>query len=303
MSETNSGETRSDRTEEARKEGARKDMESMYRTDVQTHTSWGAPIMWDGIFQADLYDQTHRTNRSSVALTVFAVGRYLDAYLGAFLNSSERHFMVGLPVRYYIFTDLPEKVPDLQLGPQRSLEIIRVEGHSRWQDISMARMKTIADTIESVIRHSSTHVFCMDVDQVFTARFGSEALGDLVALLHAWYYNLPKVLYTYDHNPQSSAFMVTGDFYYHAAVFGGSCASVKALAEVCYQGILRDMENGVEALWHDESHLNKYFWLHRPSKVLSPEYCWDPFIGQKSDIRVARLLWAPKNYKELRPNV
>ena len=234
---------------------------------------------------------------------LFPPPRYLDAYLGAFLNSSERHFMVGLPVRYYIFTDLPEKVPDLQLGPQRSLEIIRVEGHSRWQDISMARMKTIADTIESVIRHSSTHVFCMDVDQVFTARFGSEALGDLVALLHAWYYNLPKVLYTYDHNPQSSAFMVTGDFYYHAAVFGGSCASVKALAEVCYQGILRDMENGVEALWHDESHLNKYFWLHRPSKVLSPEYCWDPVIGQKSDIRVARLLWAPKNYNKLRPNV
>ena len=34
--------------------------------------------MWDGIFQADLYDQTHRTNRSSVALTVFAVGRLVD---------------------------------------------------------------------------------------------------------------------------------------------------------------------------------------------------------------------------------
>jgi hypothetical protein len=33
--------------------------------------------MWDGIFQADLYDQTHRTNRSSVALTVFAVGRWV----------------------------------------------------------------------------------------------------------------------------------------------------------------------------------------------------------------------------------
>ena len=33
--------------------------------------------MWDGIFQADLYDQTHRTKRSSVALTVFAVGRWV----------------------------------------------------------------------------------------------------------------------------------------------------------------------------------------------------------------------------------
>ena len=47
------------------------------RTDVQTRTHWGAPIMWDGMFKADQYDQTHRTNGSSVALTVFAVGRWV----------------------------------------------------------------------------------------------------------------------------------------------------------------------------------------------------------------------------------
>ncbi|KAJ3602128.1 hypothetical protein NHX12_029887 [Muraenolepis orangiensis] len=273
------------------------------RTDVQTHTSWGAPIMWDGMFQADLYDLKHETDKSSVALTVFAVGRYLDAYLGAFLNSAEQHFMVGLPVKYYIFTDLPEKVPSLQLGPQRSLEVIRVQGHSRWQDISMTRMKTIADTIESDIRHHSTHVFCMDVDQVFAWRFGSEALSDSVALLHAYYYNSPKEMFTYDRNPKSCAFMLTGDFYYHAAVFGGSCTSVKAIAEACYRGILQDKDSGVEALWHDESHLNKYFWLHRPSKVLSPEYCWDPVLGQRQEIHVTRIRWAPKQYQALRPNV
>ncbi|CAL8285436.1 unnamed protein product [Lota lota] len=236
--------------------------------------------MWDGILQAELNDQKHKRKRLSVALTVFAVSRYLDAYLGAFLNSSERHFMVGLPVRYYIFTDLYKKVPGLHLGPQQSLEIIRVEGHSRWQEISMTRMKTIADAIESVIRHSSTHVFCMDVDQVFTGRFGSEALGDLVALLHSWLYNVPKAEFTYDRNPKSSAFMLTGDFYYHAAVFGASCASVKAMAKACYQGILRDMENGVETLWHNESHLNKYLWLNSTSKLLSPEYCWDTWPAE-----------------------
>ncbi|XP_040890344.1 N-acetyllactosaminide alpha-1,3-galactosyltransferase-like [Toxotes jaculatrix] len=275
-------------------------LDMMSRRDVQTCTSWKAPIIWEGMFEPDLYDQMHKREGSSVALTVFAVGRYLDAYLKTFLSSSEHHFMVGLPVTYYIFTDEPKKVPDIKLAAQRSLKVIEVKRHSRWQDISMMRMKTISDVIESDIRHNFTHVFCFDVDQVFTGRFGSEALGDSVALLHAYYYHLPKRFYTYDRNPKSKAYMETGDFYYHAAVFGGSWKSVKALADACYQSIMEDKQNNVEALWHDESHLNKYLLLHKPSRVLSPEYCWDNSIGYRADIRVTRLVWAPKHYDKLR---
>lgn len=208
--------------------------------------------------------------------------------------------MLGLPVTYYVFTDLTEKMPDIKLAPQRSIKVIQVERHSRWQDVSMMRMKTISEVIESDIRNHCTHVFCFDVDQVFTGRFGSEALGDSVVLLHAHFYRLPKSLFTYDRNPKSKAYMEVGDFYYHAAVFGGSWKWVKALTEACYQGIMEDKKNNVEALWHDESHLNKYLWLHKPSRVLSPEYCWDPSIGSRSDIRVTRLQWAPKHYKALR---
>ncbi|XP_034541646.1 N-acetyllactosaminide alpha-1,3-galactosyltransferase-like isoform X2 [Notolabrus celidotus] len=280
-----------------------KDIDSLSfssRLDIQTRTTWGAPIIWEGMFDPYIYDAIHKNLRSSVALTVFAVGRYLDAYLWTFLNSSEHHFMLGLPVKYYVFTDMPEKLPNIKLAPQRTMKVIHVERHSRWQDISMMRMKSIADIIESDIRQHCTHVFCFDVDQVFTGRFGSEALGDSVALLHAHFYRLPVKRFTYDHNPKSKAYMETGDFYYHAAVFGGSWESVKAMTEACYQSIMEDKENKVEALWHDESHLNKYLWLHKPSKVLSPEYCWDTSIGSPSEIRVKRLLWAPKKYGELR---
>ncbi|XP_056294262.1 alpha-1,3-galactosyltransferase 2-like isoform X1 [Pseudoliparis swirei] len=270
------------------------------RPDVLTCTYWKAPIIWEGMFDPDLYDQMHKKAGSSVALTVFAVGRYLDVYLGTFLNSSEHHFMLGLPVTYYVFTDVPEKVPDIKLAPQRSIKVIKVERNSRWQDISMMRMKTISDIIESDLRHHCTHVFCFDVDQVFSGRFGSEALADSVALLHAHYYRFPQKWFTYDRNPKSKAYMQTGDFYYHAAIFGGSWKSVKALTDACYQSIMEDKQNNVEALWHDESHLNKYLWLHKPSKVLSPEYCWDNEIGYRSDIIVTRVLWAPKYYVTLR---
>ncbi|XP_062249004.1 N-acetyllactosaminide alpha-1,3-galactosyltransferase-like [Platichthys flesus] len=273
------------------------------RGQVETITSWKGPIMWNGIFDANAYDELHIQLRSSVALTVFAVGRYLDAYCKDFLTSAEKHFMPGLPVTYYVFTDSPEKVPQIELGPQRHLKVIKVKMYIRWQDISMMRMSMISNLIDSEIASSFSHIFCFDVDQVFEARFGSEALGDSVALLHAHYYKLPKEKFTYDRNKKSTAFMETGDFYYHAAIFGGLCANVKNLTDACYLSIMEDKINDVEALWHDESHLNKYYWLNKPSKLLPPEYCWDYSIGDRSNIEIVRLRWAPKHYDTLRANV
>lgn len=209
--------------------------------------------------------------------------------------------MPGLPVTYFVFTDLPEEVPEITLAPRRNIRIVKVERHNRWQDISMMRMKTISEVIDKVLQHNFSYVFCFDVDQIFTGRFGSEALGESVALLHAHYYKLPKHRFTYDRNPKSKASMTAeGDFYYHAAIFGGTCEKVKALADFCYVNIMEDKLKNVEALWHDESHLNKYFWLFKPTKLLSPEYCWDNTISNAEDILIKRLVWAPKNYEKLR---
>nr|XP_025870187.1 alpha-1,3-galactosyltransferase 2 [Vulpes vulpes] len=91
-----------------------------------------------------------------------------------------------------------------------------------------------------------------------------------------------------------------GDFYYHAAVFGGSVAALRGLTGHCARALQRDRERGLEARWHDESHLNKFFWLHKPAKVLSPEFCWSPDIGWRAEIRRPRLLWAPKEYALVR---
>ncbi|KAJ0068237.1 hypothetical protein NL108_018039 [Boleophthalmus pectinirostris] len=255
--------------------------------------------MWEGMWDPLEYDRAHQQNQTAVALTVFAVGRYLDAYLEKFLVSAEKYFMVGLPVMFYVFTDEPEKVSLIPMGSQRNMRVIKVERHSRWQDISMMRMKTISELIISEIQYLYPYVFCFDVDQVFTGRFGSEALGESVALLHAHYYKLPKNRFTYDRNPKSKACMETGDFYYHAAIYGGTWENVKKIADECLANIMEDKKNDVEALWHDESHLNKYFWLHKPTKLLSPEYCWDQYLP-KQDIIVMRLVWAIKDYGRLR---
>ncbi|XP_072887863.1 alpha-1,3-galactosyltransferase 2-like isoform X1 [Hemitrygon akajei] len=270
------------------------------RTDVQTCTSWNAPIIWEGTFNPTDFDEMHKKKNTVIGLSVFAVGNYLDLYLEHFLMTADEHFMPGFSVIFYVFVDDLTKLEQIvsKLSGRGKVRGLKVERHKRWQDNSMFRMKQIYELIDNHAKEEANYIFCFDVDQYFKGRFGTEALSESVALLHAWFYRKPKFLYTYESNPHSAAYIESkGDFYYHAAVFGGTWQSVRNLTEACYLGIMQDKERNMEALWHDESHLNKYFWLHKPTKILSPEYCWDPKIGWRRDIRVFRLLWVKKQYK------
>lgn len=228
--------------------------------------------------------------------------RYLEKYLARFLDSAEQHFMEGQRVVYYVFTERPAAVPRMELGPDRRLRVERVVRARRWQDVSMQRMRTLHEALGGRLGREAHFVFCMDVDQHFSSAFGPEALAESVAQLHAWHYHWPRWLLPFERDARSAAALAPGDgdFYYHAAVFGGSVAALRGLTAHCAQGLQRDQARGLEARWHDESHLNKFFWLHKPAKVLSPEFCWSPDIGQRAEIRRPRLLWAPKEYALLR---
>lgn len=272
------------------------------RPEVLTCTSWGAPIIWDGTFDPNAAQQEATQQNLTIGLTVFAVGRYLEKYLSRFLETAEQHFMVGQRVVYYVFTERPAAVPRVPLGLGRQLRVQRVARERRWQDVTMQRMQQLHEALGGQLGRETHFVLCMDVDQHFSGAFGPEALAESVAQLHAWHYRWPRRLLPFERDARSAAALAPGegDFYYHAAVFGGSVAALRRLTAHCAQGLRRDRARGLEARWHDESHLNKFFWLHKPAKVLSPEFCWSPDIGRRAEIRRPRLLWAPKEYGLLR---
>ncbi|XP_025031420.1 N-acetyllactosaminide alpha-1,3-galactosyltransferase-like isoform X2 [Python bivittatus] len=230
--------------------------------------------------------------------------KYLDKYLEDFLISADAFFMTGHKVIFYIMVDDLSKVPEIKLSPQRTLKFFQVKQESRWQDVSMMRMKTIGDLVQACIRYEVDFLFCMDVDQIFQSDYGVETLDESVAQLHAWFYNMEKTSFTYERRPTSAAYISyeEGDYYYHGAVFGGTPLQVLNLTRQCYQGILQDKGQDMEAIWHDESHLNKYFLLNKPTKLLSPEYCWDYRIGFPPQIHNIKLFWMPKEYEEVRDN-
>lgn len=163
-------------------------------------------------------------------------------------------------------------------------------------------MKIISEHITEHIQNEVDYVFCMDVNQTFQDSYGLETLGDSIAQLHSyWYKKSPKDV-PYERNVSSEAYIPEGkgDFYYHAAVFGGTASQVLKITKECAKGIMNDKKNNIEAVWHDESHLNKYFFLHKHTKILSPEFCWDSRNAKTDDIETVKLSWNFKHYEYLR---
>lgn len=79
--------------------------------------------------------------------------------------------------------------------------------------------------------------------------------------------------FPYERNQNSLACIPlgSGKYYFQGGLNGGRQSEYIKLLETCFDNIEKDVQNGVIACSHDESHLNKYL-LGKNVRVLGPEY-------------------------------
>uniref|UniRef100_A0A8C9DFH2 ABO glycosyltransferase n=1 Tax=Prolemur simus TaxID=1328070 RepID=A0A8C9DFH2_PROSS len=269
------------------------------REDALVMTPWLAPIVWEGTFNIEILNEQFWLQNATIGLTVFAVEKYVE-FLTLFLETAEAYFMVGHRIKYYVFTDQPDDVPLIKLRDGRQMVIIEIQSHAR-------RMQVISNFSQERFLGEADYLVCMDVDMKFSDHVGVEILSSLFGTLHPGYYGVKRSNFPYERRPQSQAYIPEdeGDFYYTGTLFGGSVPEVHRLTKACHQAIMIDQASDIEAMWKDETYLNKYLLHHKPTKVLSPEYMWDkqllllPMVMQKvtSDDLIhqpARLEWCQR---------
>jgi histo-blood group ABO system transferase len=140
------------------------------------------------------------------------------------------------------------------------------------------------------------YLFYCDADMLFVDSVGDEILGDLVATIHPGFQGGRG---TPETNPKSLAYVLPKEnlIYYAGGFNGGTSKNFLKMSETIDKNIDVDMGNNFIAIWHDESHMNRYFIDNKPAITLDPSYCYPESWNLPYK---KRLLALDKNHSEIR---
>jgi len=149
------------------------------------------------------------------------------------------------------------------------------QDHLPWPHTTLRRYQFFWSQ-QAVLRECDYLFYC-DVDMTFVGPVGEEVLGDLVGTIHPGFWNKPRTAFSYETNEASTAYVPPerGEKYYAGGFNGGTASEFLAMSECLSRNIQIDLDKGIIAKHHDESHLNNYLaTVKAPTVALSPSYCF-----------------------------
>ena len=222
-----------------------------------------------------------------IGLLIIATNKYVT-FLQPLIESADKNFLLNESVTYFIFTN-----QNIEISSNREVVKINVE-HKEWPWMTLGRYKIFSEY--SNILQNMDYLFYCDVDMRFESVVGGEILSNRVATQHPGYYEQRG---TPETNPLSLACVFPHeDMQYFAGGFnGGTSEEYLKMSEVISNNIDLDLSRDIIAVWHDESHMNRYFIDNPPTKILNPSYCYP----ENWNIPFERKLLAlDKNHSEIR---
>jgi histo-blood group ABO system transferase len=223
-----------------------------------------------------------------IGLLNIATNRYLE-FVDNLYNSANEYFLAkdGHEIFFFLFTNLPDSIK------RKDIQVINQE-HYPWPGMTLRRYEIFSKNSE--LLSTMDYLFYCDIDMVFEGYVGNEIIGDLVATIHPGFWDAPLRVLSYERNPISKAYvaLTEGQRYYAGGFNGGRSENFLKMSETIYKNIEEDKSKGHIAVWHDESHLNRYLIDNPPSVVLDPSYCFpkDAVWAQQHPYRATKKLCA-----------
>ncbi len=222
-----------------------------------------------------------------VGLCVVATGKY-DVYAEEMIASARQFFCTDHKVTYFVFTDgTIKEAPDVVKVYQKRMG---------WPFDTLKRFH-VYEANKDLFKDID-YLFATDADMRFAAPVGSEILSKRVATTHPGFFKDGKKG-SFETNQKSTAFVHKKEKknYFAGGFYGGTKEEFLKFVSTAKKQIDKDLKWDYIAVWHDESHLNRYFIDNPPTLILNPSYCypenWDLPFEKK-------LLALDKNHAEMR---
>lgn len=227
----------------------------------------------------------------NIGILVIATNKYIK-FLNPLVDSINKYFLKEHNKTIFCFTDIMEHIV--------SNNVVKIyQQHMPWPFTTLKRYEIFYNNKNEY--KDIDILYYMDVDMLINDYIGDEFLPDdknLIAVIHPGYRR--DLLQSFERFPYSTACVFGNDEYiYHCGgIQGGKINNYLDVCDILSKNIIDDLNRGIIAIWHDESHWNKYL-ISNPNsyKELDCDYCYP----ENWDIPFKKIILAlDKNHSEMR---
>lgn len=217
-----------------------------------------------------------------IALLYICTGIYNQFFEG-FYSSAKKYLLKDKAVLdFFVWTD-----DDTLYKGASDVHVIHKKCEGFPAD-SLFRFRMFLQVRDVLSRYD--YIYFFNANAEFLQPVEEEILPDSTGLVAALWPQNHKIFkyssfFPYERNKKSLAYIPPFDGPYHyfmGGVNGGTSGAYLEMITTLYRNIEKDYRNGIVAIVHDESHLNKY--LHQHScKILKEDLAWpEEWNGVKS---------------------
>lgn len=210
-----------------------------------------------------------------VAIIFIGTSKYLN-FLPQYYEKIHDNFLPNSEKTFLVFTDGEVNFPeDVKVYSQEHLE---------WPYITLTRFEIINKAREEILKND--WLVFLDADTLVVDKVLEEEFFIDKSLFGVWhpchYLQMPphdKLPGAFETNINSLAYIDIQKelpmIYYQGCLWGGKVPEVLEMIDELQNRTNKDLEKDIVAVWHDESHLNKYFIEHKDKvHTLSSQYAY-----------------------------
>lgn len=206
-----------------------------------------------------------------VGILYICTGKYVK-FWKTFRDSAQRHMLSGkAELHYFVFTD-----GTIDYADEPCVHVIH-QDPLPWPLTTLHRFKIFLKARNEL--EKMDYLYFFNANMLFLEQVGDEILPDgkhdLVFVQHPLMSRKSVNEFTYERNPLSLAYIPSGEgsTYFMGGLNGGRSEAYLEMVDELNRRTTLDEQRGIIAIWHDESHLNRYALDHADKiKVLDPSY-------------------------------
>lgn len=205
---------------------------------------------------------------TNVGILYICVGKY-DIFFTQFYNSFQKKFLPGAQKKYFVFTDSEKLIGQYKANKNIIFISVQKEG---WPYDTLLRNRYFVQHFEKFVGMNylffcNANLHCNE--EVYLNDLGLGTNNKICGVAHPYFFQESPEKFPVEKEIICNAYFKNDEIgriqhYFQGCFYGGSFNEFKTLVSTINNWTEEDLAKELIPIWHDESYLNRYFFLNKP---------------------------------------